>query len=363
MTACKILHMHFGKEGGAERFFVALAQGFGERGMEQRFVIRPNRSFDAVLSELGPVIRDNYRRVSLTAPFLTRRVRRLVRTWQPDVIMAWMSRASRLFPRDTTALKVTRLGDYPRHLRNFRNTDVIVSNVPGIAEKCLALGWDRPLHIISNFPREVLTVPVNRESLNTPADAFVLAGSGRFVDRKGFDTLVRAVARVPDTWLWLMGDGPLRTDLEALVHMLGVTHRTRFLGWVDEPMHYVAAADAYCMPSRHEPLGNVILEAWYCGVPAISTRSEGPGWFVTGEEDALMVDIDDIAAMAAAITRLRDDPRLRAELVKAGRGKLEAHFTEQRILDQYSALFSRTPASVPGELRRIGSFPVGRGPI
>ena len=48
-------------------------------------------------------------------------------------------------------------------------------------------------------------------------------------------------------------------------------------------MHYVAAADCFVMPSRHEPLGNVVLEAWATGVPCVTTASEGPRWFASDE--------------------------------------------------------------------------------
>lgn len=335
----RILHMHFGKEGGAERFFVNLVQAFAERGVEQRFVIRPGRSFDQTLADIGPVMRSNYRWLSLGRPLTTLRVRRMIKRWQPDVAMAWMSRASALLPPQPSTFRVTRLGDYPRHIRNFKNNDALISNVPGIAERAVSLGWSRGMHVISNFPREVTPVAIDRATLQTPEDAFVVCGTGRFVGRKGFDTLIRAVAQVPNAWLWLAGDGDKRDALEALVDELGMRDRTRFTGWIDEPLHVVAAADCYVMPSRHEPLGNVILEAWHAATPAISTRSEGPSWFVEHGTDALMVEIDAVDEMAAAITTLRDDPALRKRLVAAGQAKLAAQFTKDRIVDQYMALF------------------------
>lgn len=337
----RILHMHFGKEGGAERFFVNLARAFDERGIEQRFVIRPNRSFLPALQAMGPVMQNDYRRLSLSAPFLTWRVHRMIREWQPDVIMAWMSRSSRLIPDYAPAFKVTRLGDYPRHLKHFRHNDAIITNAPGMAEACRELGWEGGLHIVSNFPREVTPVAIDRASLDTPEDAFVVAGTGRFVRRKGFDTLIRAVAAIPDAWLWLAGEGTEDANLRALVDELGMAGRTRFTGWVDEPMHIVAAADAYCMPSRHEPLGNVILESWRAGVPTVTTRSEGPSWFVEDGKDALMVDIDDTEAMTAAFLRLRDDPALGRTLVENASAKLAARFTKERIVDEYLDLFAR----------------------
>lgn len=339
MTARKILHMHFGKEGGAERFFVNLVEAFQERGMEQRFVIRPGRIWEDEVAALGPIWKTNYRRLSLMTPIMTWRVHRMIRHWQPDVIMAWMSRSSRLIPEYPGAVKLTRLGDYPGHLRHFRHNDVIVPNTPGIAEHCRALGWTRPIRVISNFARPVEVAPVTRAAMDTPEDAFVIAGAGRFVGLKAFDKLIRAAAQVPGAWLWLIGEGEKRAELEALVAELGMTDRTRFTGWVTEPMNWVAAASVFVMPSRHEPLGNVILEAWQAGVPVVSTRSQGPSWFVREGEDALMCDIGDVAGMAAAITRLRDDPALAARLVAAGRQSLAQRFARDAVVDAYMEVF------------------------
>lgn len=332
--------MHFGKEGGAERFFVTLVRAFAERGMAQHFIVRPGRLWREEIADLGPIWENNFRRLSPAAPILRWRMNRLVRQWQPDVIMAWMSRSSRLIPDHPGAVKLTRLGDYPRHLRNFRNNDLIVANTPGIAQACRDLGWSRPVRVVSNFPRKVTIVPVTRAVMDTPEDAFVIAGSGRFVRRKGFDTLIAAAAAVPNAWLWLMGEGEERAAMEAQVAALGMAARTRFTGWVDEPMNYVAAASVFVMPSRHEPLGNVILEAWEAGIPAVSTRSEGPSWFIRDGQDALLCAIDDVHGMAAAITRLRDDPALAARLVTAGRARLAAEFTAPRVVDAYMDLFN-----------------------
>ncbi|MBF9030149.1 glycosyltransferase [Rhodobacterales bacterium HKCCE3408] len=335
----KVLHMHFGKEGGAERFFVNLVTAFAEAGVEQRFVTRPGRVWKAEVAPLGPVIENHYRRLSLSSPILTWRVHRMVRQWRPDAIMAWMSRSSRLVPDWPHAVKLTRLGDYPRHLKHFRYNDLIVANTPGIAERCRELGWDRPLEVVSNFVRDVDPVPVDRARFDTPKDAFLVTGSGRFVNRKGFDTLLRAVADLPGAYLWLMGEGEKRDELEQLAGELGIADRVRFIGWVEEPMHYVAASDCFVMPSRHEPLGNVILEAWATGVPCVSTASEGPAWFCTDGSDSLLVPIDGVTEMAAAIARVRDEPGLAARLAENGAETLAARFTKSAVVDRYLAIF------------------------
>jgi glycosyltransferase involved in cell wall biosynthesis len=335
----KVLHIHFGKEGGAERFFVSLANAFGERGVEQHFIIRPRRTWEGLIKELGPIWFNNYRYFSLSSFLLEWRVKRLIKTWQPDAVMAWMPRASHLIPDMDSALKLTRLGDYPVHLRHFKNLDVLVGNQPGIATHCQELGWDKPICTISNFARQVTPVPVLRAALDTPEDAFVISSAGRFVNRKGMDFLIRAAARVPNAYLWLIGEGKERDALEALAQSEGIADRTRFIGWVDEPIHHIAACDVFGMTSRHEPLGNVVLEAWQAKVPVVATRSEGPSWYMVDGGNGVLTDIDDLDPFVAGLQKIKDDPAFGAKMVQGGSAQLDTLFSKRGIVDQYLDLF------------------------
>lgn len=339
MTDTRVLHMHFGKEGGAERFFVSLAQALSERGVEQRFIVRPNRSWRPEIASLGDIVENNARRLSISGLLLPARIRRMAEDWKPHAMMAWMPRAARQMPDLPGCVRLTRLGDYPKNLKHFGKSDLLVANTPGIAGHCRRIGWDKPVKVISNFVRQVDIQPVDRASHGTPEGAFLVGASGRFVPRKGFDAILRAVAGVPDAYLWLAGTGQEEAALRRLAHDLGLTERTRFLGWLDEPMHAMAATDTYLMASRHEPLGNVVLEAWHAGVPVVTTRAEGPSWFVTDGADALMVEIDAVEQMTQALLRLRADAGLRERLRAGGRATLEARFTRDSIARQYLAVF------------------------
>lgn len=336
----RVLHFHFGREGGAERFFVNLAQAFARDGIEQRFVIRPNRTWDAEIAALGPVIRNNFTRISPMTAVLHLQVELMVRQWKPDAVMAWMPRAARLMHRWPDTVKLARLGDFPAHLRHFGNCDLLVGNIPAIGQHCATLGWTRPTRTISNFPRRITPQPVARSTLQTPDGAFLVATAGRLQPRKGFDTLIRAVAAIPGAWLWIAGDGPERAALETLARDLGMSDRIRFTGWIAEPIHYLAAADAFVMPSRHEPLGNVLLEAWHAGVPSISTRSEGPSWYMRDGVDGLMVDIDDVPAMSTALQRLRDDRGAADTFAVNARDRLDQLFSEKAVVAAYRDVFT-----------------------
>jgi len=342
----KVLHIHFGKEGGAERFFVNLVNALHDRGVEQRMLIRPDRSWRREIEACGPIYEGVFRRISLSRFVLSLRMQRILREFRPDVIMSWQLRASRFMPNYPGARRISRLGDYPEHLGYYTNSQTLVCITPDIAAKVRALGWTRGVEVIPNFTRAMPAAPIDRAVLDTPPDAFVVLGMGRFVKRKGFDTLLRAVGRLDGAYLWLLGDGPERDNLQALSRELGLESRVRFPGWRTDAYAYLAAADAFSITSLHEPLGNVCFEGWGAGVPTVSTRAEGPSFVMTDERDALMVDCGDDAGLATALSRLRDDTALRRRLIEGGHETLANRFSEEAITSAYLRLFE-TGSSAP----------------
>src|SRR5690606_28632923 len=138
----------------------------------------------------------------------------------------------------------------------------------------------------------------------TPEDAPLLLTLGRLHPSKAQDVALAALARLPGAFLWIAGAGPLEAALKAQAHALGVHERVRFLGWRDDPSALYAAADICLFPSRYEPLGNVVIQAWAHGLPVIAAASQGPAALIAEGEDGLLVPIDDADALAAATRRL-----------------------------------------------------------
>jgi glycosyltransferase involved in cell wall biosynthesis len=97
------------------------------------------------------------------------------------------------------------------------------------------------------------------------------------------------------------------------------------------------------MSSSHEPLGNVILESWAQGTPVVSTRSEGPQWFMRDGENGLMVDIGDAEGFARAIEQIVADNSLSTRLAERGHETLVGQFSREAITDAYLQLFASKP--------------------
>jgi Glycosyltransferase len=353
----RVIHFHFGSDGGAERFFVKLANGLAERGVPQHAFLRPGRPWRAAVEPAVTVHEGVYRRYTIARFLMRRRLARLTAEFRPDVMIAWMTRAARMMPDVPGVLRIARLGDYPSHLGYFRNIDVIVCLTPDMARHVRGLGWTRGIEVIGNFADPLGPGRASRAANDTPDDAFVVAAGGRFVRRKGFHILIDAVARVEGVHLWLYGDGDEAEALRAQAAASGVGERIRFLGWQADPGPVLRAADVLAMPSDHEPLGNTVLEGWATGATVIAAKSEGPLWQITDDEDGLLFDIDDVAGLARILERLRDEPQTRARLAAAGTATLERRFSKRAILDEYVALFrkSRAEAIVPDRTSSGGS--------
>jgi len=185
---------------------------------------------------------------------------------------------------------------------------------------------------------------------NRSAGALTVLAMGRMVDNKGFDLLLEAFARVasehPGSDLVLAGDGRVQASLRAQADRLGLAARVQFPGRLDRDQvrKAMATADVYVVPSRIEPFGIVVLEAWNAGVPVIATNRGGPPEFVADGVDGLLVNPLDIESLTRVLDQVLRDGDLRARLADAGRLKVE-RFEWTVVTEQYRALYARVLAS------------------
>src|SRR5262249_42078882 len=102
----------------------------------------------------------------------------------------------------------------------------------------------------------------------------------------------------------------------------------------------LAAADICVLPSRWEPFGTVMLEAWAAGTPLVAAASQGPAAVIADGANGLLVPVDDAPALAAAIGRLAADPLLQARLVERGRADFRKGFTREAVTQRMIALYT-----------------------
>ena len=249
-----------------------------------------------------------------------------------------MNRAASLTPRGPWK-RVGRLGGYYK-LKNYRDYDALVGNTQDIADWIVRQGWPKErVHYIPNFAAAGAGDKLDRNALDTPQEAPLLLGIGRLHQSKAHDVSLRALQKMPDAYLWIAGDGPEADTLRAEAENLGVSNRVRFLGWRDDAPALYRSADVAVFPSRFEPLGNVVIQAWAHGVPIVAARSTGPAALIRDGGDGFLIEIDDSEGLAAKTRMLLADASLRASFIAAGAKRVETEFSEGAVVAQWTALF------------------------
>jgi glycosyltransferase involved in cell wall biosynthesis len=325
--------------GGAETFFVTLTVALARAGLGVRSLLKPNAAREAALRQAGIVYQ--------TAPFripvdfsTTKLLQQAADASSADIVLAFAGRAASFVPRGRYAA-IGRLGGY-YNLKNFASCDYLVCNAPDLMRYVAEGGRpETKTFLIPNFPSVPDAPALDRSIFGTPAHAPLAVALGRLHANKGLDVLIRAAALMPSLYVWIAGEGPERSGLENLARELGIAERIRFLGWREDRAALYKAADVCVYPSRQEPFGNVVIEAWSCGTPIVTTASMGPSWLVRKGEDAILTPVDDAAALAQGIGEVISSKALAQSLVAAGRRRVAEEFSETAIVRRYIDLFEK----------------------
>lgn len=165
-------------------------------------------------------------------------------------------------------------------------------------------------------------------------------------EKKGIDTLLRAFKRVhaahPSVTLVLVGDGPLRTQLEELAASLGIRERVVFLGQrgradVASLLH---GCDVFVLPSRSEPFGIAVIEALACRKPVVSTTAGGIPEIIQSGVNGVLVEPDDAKALADAIARVLASPDLQRLMTDNGDSTVRNRFLSEQTGAAYEEAYS-----------------------
>ena len=193
------------------------------------------------------------------------------------------------------------------------------------------------MHVVYNgvdvkrFDQRINT-RTSRRSYDIAADDPFVLFAGRMTWQKGPDLLVDALpgvlVRHPRAKFVFAGEGDMRDDLEKRATALGVAPATRFVGYRagSELIGLFKSADLVCVPSRNEPFGIVILEAWSARKPVVTTRNGGPGEFVCHDATGFTVS-DEPDSIGHGLETVLADKTNGRRMGRNGRKEAEARFT------------------------------------
>jgi glycosyltransferase involved in cell wall biosynthesis len=194
---------------------------------------------------------------------------------------------------------------------------------------------------VVSVPNCVPDVPLPPRAARPPGASLVIGSLGRLDAMKGYDLLLRALARLDGLRVVIVGEGAGRPELERLARELGVAHRVELPGWADAPSRALAGFDVFCLPSRSEGFPLSIVEAMLAELPVVATRVGSVAELVADGKTGLVLERDDVDGLVAALARLRDDAALRSRFGVAGRERALASYTVGHMARAYERLWAQ----------------------
>jgi len=337
------------KFGGAENFFIRLINALHQRNHPVTAVSPPH-------CELSPLInveihQRHFHMKNVYDIISKWQIKSLAKKSQVDIVQTYMGRATRLtqLNKKHSAIHIARLGGF-YNLKGYRHAHAWIGNTKGICDYLINNKFpsEKVFHI-SNFVDPAVhatdqELQALRLSLGLTTEDKVILSIGRLHPNKGFDTLLKAFSLFKKKnneryHLVIVGDGPLKQELAKLTNELQLEKNTHFTGWQTNTSLYYSLADYFVCASRHEPLGNVILEAWSYQIPVLTTKTHGPLEYIEDNTNAILVEVDNPVNMADELLQLVGNPVAASELAQQGKSKLTSQFSESIIVDQYLSTY------------------------
>jgi len=350
--------------GGAETRLAQLAVRFKQRGWDVRIVsLLPLRGYADQLQQAGIPVHSLNIRHKIPDPRYVGHLARLIRERKPAIVHSHMvhanllARMSRLFAKSPVLICAAvsiREGSRLRELL-YRLTDPLCDMTVQVSragmERYVQVGAV-PAHKIRHIPNGVDTErfrhdPVARDRLRRELaleNRFVWLAVGRLETPKDYPNMLRAFANVtktrPDAMLLIAGEGPLRTEMESLIHTLGIGPAVRLLGLRRDVPDLMSAADAFVLSSSREGLPNVLLEAHATGLPAVATDVGGNGEVLLNGTTGFLVPPRDADALAEGMLRLMALPEPeRQQMEQHARQHILANFSMEHTVEQWEGLY------------------------
>ena len=350
--------------GGAERLHIMLANHWHAQGIKVDFALmRRSGNLLGLLTDGIGIVELGADRIRGSILPLARYLRKA----RPDIVIAAM------WPLTSAAVLSWRLSGKPGHLYLSDHTQLSIScvqelNMPpwflaalmrltyhtasgliavseGVKQDMRRLGGFTDLQVRVIYNPAATGISTQSESKNDKEkmcgagfDHHILS-VGTLKKSKDHATLIRAFALLPaslNAKLTILGEGPLRAELEALVQQLGLQGRVAMPGFVVDTYPWYLTADLFVLSSRWEGFGNVIVEALECGLPVVSTDCpSGPAEILQNGRIGKLVPIQDPGALAASLATALNEVVDREILMRRARD-----FSLSTIAEQYLNYFT-----------------------
>lgn len=188
-------------------------------------------------------------------------------------------------------------------------------------------------------------LPVPEES------SFIISCPARLVPVKGHSTLIEGLHRLQDNPSWhcfLLGDGPLRAEIEQLIQRAGLKDRITLLGDRKDVPAILRQSDVMLLPSLQDNLPFSIMEAQLCGTPIIASNAGGIPEMIRDEETGLLFDVGNEEQLATQLTRMMNDSVLRSTIAQQAAEWARKQWSSITLLERTLAVYDHAIERVKG---------------
>lgn len=347
---------------GAETFAAQLSDNLEQQGHASKLLAL------YAGNEAGKFKRNNYQLLGANAQARLwdkngwKALADVIKEMNPDVIQAnagdtlkygVFSKLLHKWPQPIVFRNASTLSSYLKNPLQKVYTRFLLSKVDAVASVSDYSRGD----IVRLFPelaKKTLTIPIGLEPklrVSNPFARTAFSGSknlvhvGGFTFEKNHVGLLRIYKRiielVPNVHLWLIGDGPLRKDVEESVQHMGIANRVSFTGFINNPLEYIAHGDALLLPSVIEGLPGVILEAMLYETPVVANNVGGISEVVIPDKTGWLVERGEEEAFAQAVNNCLTNKSKVSSLVGCALSMVEEKYMNKNIASSFANLYQK----------------------
>ena len=328
MPPLRIVNAMFGAHlGGLEQVFVDYSEALALRGHSLVNFVVPGALSAPALRALGQSVVEigNFNQWD---PIATLRLRRALQAARADAAIAHGNRAIHLMRRAARGIAPLIAVNHNVNVASSVGADFVIAINDDMRARLLAAGHpEAQLAKLFNMIRRPTPRPQATPLKNPP----VIGAMGRFVEKKGFEVFLDAVARLKSqgrpVQAILAGSGPLEAALKAQAARLDLGDAVAFPGWVSDKAAFFHRIDVFAFTSHHDVCPVVLLEAFIAAKPVVLANAPGPAEISHDGQDSLQFPVGDAGALAQRLAQLLDDPAFALKLAAAAQQKIWTHHT------------------------------------
>lgn len=348
------------QNGGAEQAFIDYLTVFKNLGHEVSAIIKNDAPYAGKAEKLCSLVKKTTNKFGFYDFIAIRNIAKYLKQIDADAVFAHSGRSAALTAKALKKIKNKKIFfvavNHSMNVKRSIGADLILSVNKEIFYKTIELGQDQDKSFVMYNATDLSDAPQAPRQINLCEKSEIILGViGRFDPIKSFEFAIKAMKKLQETSqeegsnkrfiLKIAGAGPQEDFLRNLTKELGLENKVQFLSWVKDKKEFFDSIDIFCLTSKRETFGLVLLEAMKFCKPIISTNADGPKEILRNEVDGLMVNLDPIESVderiAKAALRLINEPELANKLAQNSFNKVKEKFSYEALEKRMAEIVGR----------------------